>query len=320
MSPARSDADTEKPHERQSGPSIVVGQGSIGLRHAEVLRSLGHHVTSVSRRPGFDHVSLADALAALDPAADVPYVVIATETEHHLVSLDDVESAGFVGPLLIEKPLFHRASPRPPRDRTFVGYNLRFHPGLASVREFCRDAAPISVQIHAGQDIRTWRPGRDIQNTASATPRSGGVLRDLSHELDYILWILGPWRRVAAIGGVRTSLGLASDDVFHVMLEMESGVIVSLELNYLDAPARRTIHATSESGSLHADLIEGTVLDRGTTSHLHVERNDTYRLMHQAIIHNPTDDRLCSMDQGVRVVELIDAIERANADRAWIDR
>ena len=47
--------------------AVVVGLGSIGQRHARVLRELGHGVTTVSRRGDGDYTSIADALAAVRP-------------------------------------------------------------------------------------------------------------------------------------------------------------------------------------------------------------------------------------------------------------
>ena len=56
--------------------ALVIGLGSIGQRHARVLRELGHGVTTVSRRGDGDYQSIAKAIAATGPG----YVVVATET------------------------------------------------------------------------------------------------------------------------------------------------------------------------------------------------------------------------------------------------
>ena len=38
------------------------------------------------------------------------------------------------------------------------------------------------------------------------------MLRDLSHELDYMTWLFGPCRRVAALGGRFGPLAIDSDE------------------------------------------------------------------------------------------------------------
>jgi predicted dehydrogenase len=63
--------------------ALVIGLGSIGQRHAHVLRELGHGVATVSRRSNGDYQSIAKAIAAGRPG----YVVVATETSDHAESL-----------------------------------------------------------------------------------------------------------------------------------------------------------------------------------------------------------------------------------------
>ncbi|MFX7793064.1 Gfo/Idh/MocA family oxidoreductase, partial [Acinetobacter baumannii] len=46
--------------------------------------------------------------------------------------------------------------------------------------------------IEIGQYLPDWRPTKDYRETVSAkTELGGGVLLELSHELDYAQWILG---------------------------------------------------------------------------------------------------------------------------------
>lgn len=305
--------------------SVVIGYGSIGERHARVLRSLGHEVAVVSRRT-LDHglrrfASVAEAVAAARPAL----AVVADETARHGETLHALADAGFDGTALIEKPLTHRVLDAPPRAALpyapYLAYNLRFHPLLRRLKAALDGATAVSAELHVGQDLRTWRPGRDLASSYSASAtRGGGVLRDLSHELDYALWLFGPCRRVAALGGTSKSLGIASED--HVLLLMECArcAAVSVALNYLDRAVRRRVLINTTERTIELDFVAGTLRFDGEAPEAPValDRDHTYREEHKALAEGRAGE-LCSYEEGLAVVRLIEAAERAIAERRWVE-
>ena len=116
-----------------STKAVVVGLGSIGTRHARILRELGLQVATVSRREGGDYKSITQAVAAVHP----DYAVIATETARHADDMKELAQAGFHGRVLVEKPLFATPAlpPKYPFAQVSVGYNLRFHPVMTELVE-----------------------------------------------------------------------------------------------------------------------------------------------------------------------------------------
>ena len=147
----------------------------------------------------------------------------------------------------------------------------------------------------------------------------GGVLRDLSHELDYINWIAGRWKRVAAIGGKFSDLQIDSDDNYAVLIEMKKCPIVSVQMNYLDRKARREIIINLKGNSIKADLILNTLEINGEVEEFEVERNLTYISQHEKILSGHYDD-VCTLEQGTDVLKLIHAAELATDKQVWINR
>lgn len=295
--------------------AVVVGLGSIGQRHARVLRELGHAVATVSRRGGSSYVSIGDAVRETRPG----YAVVATETSGHAQALGELAEAGFRGTVLVEKPIFSRAGPVPdyPFASLSVGYNLRFHPVVAALAERLRGRQAITVSAYVGQDIRDWRPGRDHRTTASATiAAGGGVLRDLSHELDYLLWLFGPWRRVAALGGSSGARQLEVDDHISLLLEMQGSQAVQVHMDYLDRPGLRKIRVNLEDETIEADVAAGHLTVNGAVMNYPSERDRSYRDMHVAALKGLPP--VCSLSEGLAVMALIDAGERALHSRTWI--
>ncbi|RXG97726.1 Gfo/Idh/MocA family protein [Bradyrhizobium zhanjiangense] len=295
--------------------AVVVGLGSIGTRHARVLRGLGLQVATVSRREGGDYGSITQALAGAHP----DYAVIATETARHADDLQELAQAGFHGKVLVEKPLFATPAspPKYPFAHVSVGYNLRFHPVMTALAERLHGRDVITVAAYVGQDIRDWRPGRDHRATASATAEAGGgVLRDLSHELDYLLWLFGPWHRVAALGGASGARDLDVDDHLDLLLDMQRAPSVHVHMDYLDRQGIRRIRVNVDDDTIEADLVGSRLTVNGKATEIPCERDQTYRDMHLAAMRGAS--RACSLPEALGVVHLIDASERALRSKTWI--
>lgn len=298
--------------------ALVIGYGSIGRRHTRVLRELGCHVGIVSRHalaeePTFS--SLRDAVAEIRP----DYVVIANETSLHRRTVGELVGAGFRGAVLIEKPL----GDGPAVDvgsfsSAAVAYNLRFHPILMSLADELAGQRIVAAEVYCGQYLPDWRPDSDYRSGYSADPaRGGGVLRDLSHELDYLLWLCGSWRRAAALGGRFGPLPIESDDCWAVLAELDRCPAATLQINYLDRPGRRRITITTAEHTYVADFGQGALIRDGQPRNFSVDRDDTYRAEHRAMLWGDAA-RLCSIAHAEQVMRLIEAIERSAETRSWV--
>ena len=301
--------------------ALVVGYGSIGARHARLLTELGCQAAVVSGREiEFPKVfsSMADAIGTAHP----DYVVIANSTDQHFHTLLTLAQLGYAGTVLVEKPIFDRWRELPSSTfkKVFVGYNLRFHPVIQRLKTLLEGESLLSAQAYAGQYLPEWRPTSDYRRSYSASKeRGGGVLRDLSHELDFLTWLLGRWERVSALGGHLSPLEITSDDVFSLMLVTQACPIVTLQMNYLDRLSRRFVIINTASHTIEADLIKGIItVDRDRESYS-VSRNCSYRAMHQAIISDNVDD-LCTLRQGLDTLRLIEASELAVVRQEWVMR
>lgn len=300
---------------------LVVGQGSIGHRHARLLEEMGCDVAAVSRRTDLDRRVFGDVASGI--AVHAPeYVVVADPTERHAATLGEIAAAGHRGRLLVEKPLFDREHDLPGLGFSLagVGYNLRFHPVMQRLRERLAGERILTVQAYVGQYLPDWRPGTDYRTAYSAKRAlGGGALRDLSHELDYLGWLCGPWRDVSAIGGHFGSLEIDSDDAFALLMRMERAPLVGVQVSYLDRRPTRRILVNTDAHTFEADLVGARLVVDGVEESFAPERDITYRSMHRAILAGDAPD-LCTLAEGLDTVRLIEAAERAAATRAWISR
>lgn len=299
--------------------ALVIGYGSIGARHARVLTELDVRVGIVSRRgrgEGEVFTTLESGLNAVQPE----YVVVANETVHHIDTLDQLDRLGYRGAVLVEKPL-SAGLPGPCAwafEQVCLAYNLRFHPALQALARHLQTDRPLAVQAYVGQYLPDWRPGSDYRRSYSAqSALGGGVLRDLSHELDYLGWLFGGWRRLSALGGRRSELEIDSDDCWAVLFEGADGLPITLHLNYLDRVARRQLVVVAERHSYRLDLVAGVLEVDGVAQTFDVERDTTYAAQHRAALAGEWST-LCSLEDGQAVMTTIVSVERAAATGQWV--
>ena len=185
-------------------------------------------------------------------------------------------------------------------------------------RDILQSRSVHAVTAYAGSYLPDWRPDTDYRQGYSAIhAQGGGVLRDLSHELDYLQWIFGRWQRLCAIGGNLGSLGIDSDDAFSILFETDRVASISLNLNYLDTTPRRHVIALTDQGTVCLDLIGGSVETTTRIETFNTDPNDTYRSQHRAMIDGE-NTLLCSLAEGLGVMRMIDAAEKAALQGHWV--
>ena len=177
------------------------------------------------------------------------------------------------------------------------------------------------MQVYVGQYLPEWRPQQDYRNSYSVSRvQGGGVLRDLSHELDYLNWLFGPWQSLTALGGHYSSLAGDSDDVFCLILKMERCPAVSLQMNYLDRSGRREILINTDQHSYRLDLVKQEFSqDQEPVTSFMLERDETYRIQHRDILENQ-GELCCSLSEGLEVMRMIDAAENSATTQSWLKR
>ena len=301
--------------------ALVIGFGSIGQRHARLLREMGLSVHVYSRRTLPEekkNQSLEAALKGVHPE----YVVIANETSEHYSTLKTVLSFE-VPQVLVEKPLFFStvAFSDNHNSQVCVAYNLRFHPLLQQLCSTIEKQSVLSVQVYVGQYLPDWRPEQDYRQSYSVSSTlGGGVLRDLSHELDYLNWLFGPWQALTALGGHYSSLAGDSDDIFCLLLKLERCPAVVLQMNYLDRTGRREIMINTDQHTYHLDLVKQVFSqDQEPATSFSLERDETYRSQHRDMLENQGKS-CCSLPEGLEVLRMIDAAENSAGTQSWLKR
>ncbi len=294
--------------------ALIVGLGSIGTRHLQVLQGLGLTVEAVSRHHHSEDLKTYATLAeAMEHSFD--YVVVANETEKHYNTFCELANLGYAGIVMMEKPLFDAVHEIPSHHfaKVYVGFNLRFHPLVQKLKGLLTGEPVLSASFYAGQYLPSWRTNRSYENAYSArSVKGGGVLKDLSHEIDMMCHLFGEVSALAAVGGKYSSLNIATPDVYSMVAVCAGCPSLAWQVNYLDRLGRRQYIVNTDRHTYGLDLVKGTLLVDDDCEQVQCERDTTYSLMHeQALAGNP-DNMLCDFASGLYVMKVIEAAESAN--------
>lgn len=318
--------------------ALIVGMGSIGRRHLRLLREalpeadirvLRHaHMSEVNKDADGFFFRLEDACKFAPELA-----VIASPSPFHIATAFPLAEIG--ANLLVEKPISQMSdgvedliSLCASRNQVlYVGYNLRFLETLCFFREAL--AAGCIGQVHSvhsavGQFLPEWRPGLDYRKTVSAQKElGGGVLLELSHDIDILRWIFGDVEWVNAWLGRKGNLDIDVEDNALLQIGFNSGPVAHLSLDFLRHDTTRVCTAIGANGSLRWDAIKGRVTlyrrDKASwevlSSHM-PDRNSTYRAQLEAFLNEikgkPSDVAARGID-GLEVINLIEAARLSDA-------
>ncbi len=318
---------------------LVVGAGSSGSRHVRILRELRpdievailrHEVCddAKSESLGVEHcfTSIEDALSFTPDAA-----IIANPSPMHLDVAMPLAKAGVH--LMVEKPIASSADGvgqlidlcAEQDIRLMTGYNLRFLRTMAYFRGLLRQGRVgqmLSVKTEVVQYLPEWRPDVDYRETVSAQKKlGGGVLLELSHEIDYLLWLFGRVELVRASVIQQGGLDIDVEDTAHLQLgfrqdDVDEQLVVTLDMSFLRRETIRQCTVVGEFGTLRWDGVSGRVellpIDGEQWEELLLdrpERDFTYRqeLKHFiSCVENGIDPSISGRD-GEAVLTVVDA-------------
>jgi len=260
---------------------LIVGLGSIGIRHARLVRKMMPETQIAVFRhqnalPPPD-IEVDHCFSSIEEVRHFkPQVaVIANPASHHLDMALALARQGVH--LLVEKPISNKATRRileliqvckEQGLALMTGYNLRFLPSLNVFRDLLlqnKAGKVFSIRAEVGQYLLDWRPDSDYRQTVSAQEKlGGGVLLELSHEIDYLQWLFGRVDWVKAHVDFHSDLEIDSEDTAYLLLGFESGEleaqrVASLNMDFIRHDTTRQCVVIGDKGTLRWNGVEGKV-------------------------------------------------------------
>lgn len=288
---------------------LLIGFGSIGQKHYKILKDLINikNIKILTSQKKIKNILINfEEIKLYNP--DI--IIIASTTDKHFQHLKYVNSILKNKIILVEKPLFHKPlNLKKIQNKIFVGYNLRFHPIIQFIKKIINKNKILSSEIHCSSYLPDWR-NRPLKFTSSYSKKlSGGILNELSHEIDYAGYLCGNLSKINVLTKKNSNLNINSADYANITLKSLDGAMININLNYYSKLTKRFIILDTNKLSLYADLINGFVSIKnknGKTSKKFflINKDFTYKEQLKALLRK--DFRLlCQYKDGLETVKKI---------------
>jgi len=292
--------------------ALIIGYGSIGKKHYNILKknnSISKILIFTSQKKIFNSTNDLNKIKKFNP--DI--IIISTTTDKHFKYLKFVNKIFKNKMILVEKPLFIKLEKiNKINNKIFVGYNLRFHPIIKFLKTLLIKQKLFSVEIYCGSYLPKWR-NRPLRFTSSFSKKlSGGILHELSHEIDYILYLFGDIKKMFFIRKKNSFINIKTEDYAHILARTKKNKIISVNLNYYSRIRKRFIIIETNKLSIYADLINGEVNFTKVDGKIEKKKfnfniNDTYKEQINSIIHKKFNN-LCNYKFGLKTVKTIESL------------
>lgn len=244
---------------------IFFGLGSVGQRHAKILlENYSHNLYAFrsgangeTNSLGIKEIYSWDQVKNLQP--DIAFIT--NPTSLHIETA--LKCAEIECKLFIEKPIDKDTEEldklleivKKKSLVTYVAYNLRFNPVIKKLKEYLGSYQPLYGRVVCTSFLPGWRPGTNYLKSYSAnTAMGGGVILDLSHEIDYVNYLFGEIKetkgRFSKISNVTVDVEDYAD-----MLVMSGSVRVNVHIDFLSQQRQRYIQIDFDGLTVVGDLI-----------------------------------------------------------------
>ena len=314
----------------------IVGLGSIGRRHLRLISEIRPDIKIIVVRSG--HGSACDeekmAVKVTDSIGDaikegIQAAIISSPATLHLKQSLELAKNGIH--LLIEKPISHTSDRvkellkivNENRITTMVGYVLRYDLGAIKFKNWLDNKIKgkiLHARIECGSYLPDWRLDQNYRKTVSALPElGGGVLLELSHELDYLHWFFGNPVDVQAQIRNSGTLDINVEDQADLLITSKQGYPITVQIDFNRRHIERKCKVLTTEGELIWDAVNKNVTWKGVNKEqfkyeYNNERNSIYRKQLEVFfdcIENDNDP-IVTVKDGINVISLIDAVRNAS--------
>ena len=287
---------------------LIIGQGSISLKHEAAIKLISKkiNITNLSSRK-FNNEFCRKKL--------YDFIVICSPSSLHYKHFQIIEKNFQNVKVLIEKPLFdnYYEIKKKLKNKYFVGYNLRFHPVIKYIKKRFTNKRIFSINIVAHSYLPSWRKKNYTKSVSAQKKLGGGILLELSHELDYMRWLFKKITILNVFNKKISNLKINTDDILNISGKVSKKIFFNINANFFSKIDTRNIKIDGKNFSINANLIKNAIeikIGKKETIKKFSKFNilKTYKEQHLGILRNKKSN-ICTLNQGLELMKLIKKIK-----------
>ena len=261
---------------------LIIGLGSIAKKHIKILKKINPSIEFYALRNNrvnekYNNVNNLFSLKNIDEKY-FSFVLIASPSYLHqkqITILKDLRIPIFVEkPLCINKNQLEKIEKLDKTSLIYVAYNLRFHPLLIFIKNYLNEESKIlEVNCYSGSFLPDWRETNHKLSYSSHKNQGGGVSLDLSHEIDYLLYLFGYPLTIQKNLRKISNITVDSEDFTNLYLEFKE-FSATINLNYFRKDPKRTLEIVTSKKSILVDFVSNSIMDLTAKSIIYKSHKD----------------------------------------------
>jgi len=246
---------------------VFFGLGSIGQRHARLIKEMGQHdlfAFRSDRTKTQNNLEVEEIYSWEEVDKIKPEIAFITNPTY-LHTETAIPCAKRNMALFIEKPVdasvnnltYLLSLVREKNISSYVAYVLRFHPVIKELKRILNKEQSLSAQLKCTSYLPEWRANQNHLECYSASRNAGGgVILDLSHEFDVAQYLFGPVHSITGKSCRRSNVTIDAEDYVDAKVHCAS-LDVGVILDSANQTHERTIEIKTANGLYKGNLLNG---------------------------------------------------------------
>jgi len=241
---------------------LIVGYGSIGKKYSQSASQFFNkrqiHIFS-------KHLQ-KNNLEKFKGMKDLNYIILSNRANERIKSFKSLLKKGAT--YIFEKPISSKAFNKIQKKKLLniikrnkikikTGYCLRLNPAVEKLKKLLKNKYNkiVSVNINTKTYLPSWREG-DYKKSVSAKKKyGGGVINELSHELDLMLYLFGKPKALFAKYFNSKSLEIDTEDIADIIFMLNNDIYLNMHLDFCSPSEKREIEISfSDNSKILLDL------------------------------------------------------------------